>query len=74
MNKATVTYSAPKGDSKVVEMLGYTFFDGVGQEIECDDDRLKKLQGNPLFKVTDGGKVDPATKAQDKPAPDHKHK
>lgn len=74
MNKATVTYMAPKGDSKMVEMLGYTFFDGVAQEIECSDERLKKLQGNALFKVTDGDKPDPGAKPEHDPKQDHKHK
>jgi hypothetical protein len=54
MTKATVTYAAPKGDSKVVEHAGYTFFDGHPVEVDVDDLRLGKLKNNPLFKVSDG--------------------
>ena len=49
MPKVVVTYRAPKGDSKVVETLGYTFHDGKAEEVEVDDRALKKLQGNPHF-------------------------
>lgn len=52
MKKATVTYSAPPGDSKVVEMMGYTFFDGKATEVVCDDFQIEKLEGNKHFKVS----------------------
>jgi hypothetical protein len=51
MKKATVTYNAPKGDNKVVEMHGHTFFDGQGTEIVLDDDTMTRLQQNACFKV-----------------------
>ena len=51
MKTATVTYVAPLGDSKVVEMGGLTFFDGKSQEINDHDNPhlFSKLQGNPYF-------------------------
>jgi hypothetical protein len=49
MTKATVTYKAPKGDSKVVEIFGHTFFDGKAETVDLDDDALEKLKNHPLF-------------------------
>lgn len=51
MRKATVTYHAPKGDNKVVEMGGHTFFDGQSVELNTDDDAhlISKLENNPCF-------------------------
>ncbi|MBR0741164.1 hypothetical protein JQ581_29955 [Bradyrhizobium liaoningense] len=67
MTKATVTYKAPPGDSKVCEHAGYTFFDGVATDVELDDFRLEKLKNNALFKVGEGGKADTVAD------PKHKH-
>lgn len=51
MRKATVTYHAPKGDNKVVEMGGHTFFDGQSVELNTDDDAhlISKLENNQYF-------------------------
>ncbi|QIO34321.1 hypothetical protein [Bradyrhizobium sp. 1(2017)] len=68
MPKATITYKAPKDDSKVCEHAGYTFFDGVATDVDLDDARLEKLKNNPLFKVEEGGKADTVSD------PKHKHK
>jgi hypothetical protein len=56
MRKATATYTAPKGDSKVVEMGGVTFFDGQSVELNSDEhpNLLAKLPGNPLFEIEVG--------------------
>lgn len=56
MQKATATYIAPFGDSKVVEMAGVTFFDGKPVELNSYDngDLIKKLEGNPYFDITVG--------------------
>ncbi|QOZ68884.1 hypothetical protein [Bradyrhizobium arachidis] len=73
MKKATVTYTAPKGDSKMVEMLGHTFYDGQSQEVVCEDANMTRLQGNRYFKVSGVSDYDPE---QDAPKPPHddKHK
>ena len=62
MKTATVTYVAPIGESKVVEMGGTTFFDGKSVEINDHDNShlFGKLQGNPHFNFT-MGKDEPDT-------------
>lgn len=61
MRKATVTYNAGEGESKVVETRGVTFFDGHPQELNTDDhgDLIRKAQGNPHFSVELGEEVEP---------------
>ena len=56
MRKAKVTYNAPDGDNKVVEMGGQTFYDGKETELNTDDNGalLDKLQGNQHFDVEMG--------------------
>jgi hypothetical protein len=49
MNKVTVTYRAPPGESKVTEIFGHTFFDGKAETIEVDDRVLTKLQSHAMF-------------------------
>jgi hypothetical protein len=49
MKELEVTYHAPKGDAKVVEMLGQTFYDGKSEKVIVDDRTLAKLQGNRHF-------------------------
>lgn len=56
MQKATATYRAPPGDSKVCEMGGVTFFDGKSAELNSYDHPhlIKKLEANPNFDITIG--------------------
>jgi hypothetical protein len=65
MRKAKVTYNAPKGDSKVVEMGGVTFYDGQEIELNTDDhgamiSKLEANQGSPnaLFDIEVGEEED----------------
>lgn len=60
MQKATATYIAPPGDSKVVEMCGVTFHDGKAVELNSDDHQhlINKLPGNQHFEVEMGEKDD----------------
>jgi hypothetical protein len=51
MTKVSVTYHAPKGDNKVVEAFGATFYDGKAEEIEVNERMLAKLRGNTLFSI-----------------------
>lgn len=62
MRKATVTYIAPAGDNRVVEMGGVTFFDGQPVVINDIDNAhlFAKVQINPHFDVSIG---------DDEPAP-----
>lgn len=59
MQKTTVTYNAPKGDSKVAEVGGVTFFDGQPVEINSDDHGhlMNKLPNNPHFEVGEAEEV-----------------
>lgn len=59
MHKATATYNAPEGDSKVVEMGGVTFFDGKEVDLNSFEHAhmIAKLQGNPHFDITVGEEV-----------------
>jgi hypothetical protein len=56
MQKATATYIAPVGDSKVVEMGGVTFFDGKEVELNSYDHGplISKLEGNQYFDIKVG--------------------
>ena len=51
MKKASVTYTAPEGDSKVLEWLGQTLYSGVAKELICDEAVIEKLKKNQYFKV-----------------------
>jgi hypothetical protein len=74
MQKATATYVAPFGDSKVVEMGGVTFFDGQTVEINSEDHPhlMQKLQGNAHFDVVmgedDEQETQPAAKKRGRPS------
>lgn len=56
MRKATATYNAPKGDNKVVEMGGLTFFDGQSVDLNSEDHGhlINKLPGNSHFDIVIG--------------------
>lgn len=56
MSKVTVTYKAPKGDDRVVDMGGFAFFDGQALEIEQDENPalIGKLRTNHHFDVVGG--------------------
>jgi hypothetical protein len=60
MRKATATYVAPPGDSKVVEMGGVTFFDGQAVDLNTDDHAhlIDKLPGNKHFDIEVGEEED----------------
>lgn len=68
MKQVSVTYKAPPGDAKVVEMFGHTFFDGKQETVVVDDRTLAKLQGNKHFTCGE------ATDAADKPPDPEKEK
>ena len=60
MQKATATYVAPFGDSKVCEMGGVTFFDGKPVDLNSYEHPhlIQKLQGNQNFDITVGKEDD----------------
>lgn len=65
MTKISVTYKAPRGDDRVVEMRGRTFFDGKAEKLDSDADAafLAKLRNNPLFQVDEKDAPKPAAPA-----------
>lgn len=51
MKKATVTYTAPPGEAKTVEIAGETLVSGKAGTVVCDDDLMKRLQNISMLKV-----------------------
>lgn len=76
LNKVNVTYHAPEGDSKVVEMLKTTFFDGQPVDVICTKDQYDQLESNPHFQVNSTAEYDPARepKAEHKETKTETHK
>jgi hypothetical protein len=68
MKKLSVTYHAPKNDSKVVEIWGHTFYDSKAEEVTVDDDTYKTMAQNRFFEC---GKASDVTsqEAEKKPEP-----
>lgn len=52
MKKLSVTYHAPKGDSKVVEIWGHTFYDGKAEEVTVEDDTYQSMAHNRFFECS----------------------
>jgi hypothetical protein len=68
----SVTYRAPKGDSKVCELYGRTFFDGQAIEIEDSEENqhaIAKLTRNKFFEVIKGAVARHRAKTEPDPEP-----
>jgi len=84
MKKATITYTAPAGESKTLEIAGTTLLTGKSDTVICDDAMMARLKAaaetNPMLKI-DGiadytpppPKAAPAAK-EPEPEPDNKPK
>ncbi|MBR0941785.1 MULTISPECIES: hypothetical protein [Bradyrhizobium] len=44
MKKATVTYTAPKGEAKTLDIGGTTLFSGKADTVICDDALMARLE------------------------------
>jgi hypothetical protein len=67
--KVSVTYRAPKDDSKVCEIYGHTFFDGHAVEIEDTPENefaIGKLSRNKVFEVAKSAAVNVKHRLQDR--------
>jgi hypothetical protein len=67
--KVSVTYHAPKDDSKVCEIYGHTFFDGHALEIEDNEENqhaIAKLSRNKVFEVARSAATKVVQKVQDR--------
>ena len=55
MKKATITYTAPPGESKTLEISGVTLLTGKGDTVICDDAMMKRYEnaakGSSMLKV-----------------------
>ncbi|MET4628440.1 hypothetical protein ABIB83_005473 [Bradyrhizobium sp. I1.8.5] len=55
MKKATVTYTAPKGEAKTLDIGGTTLVSGRGDTVICDDAMMARLEkaaaGSAMLKV-----------------------
>jgi hypothetical protein len=74
MKKVSVTYHAPKGDSKVVEIWGHVFYDGKAEEIEVDDDTLKTIKGNRFFECGAEADIQPGGQPAHEPKDHREHR
>jgi hypothetical protein len=61
MKKVSVTYKAAKGDSKVVEAWGCTFYDGKAETVTVSDEYYNEMTGNRFFEL---GKATDVTDAE----------
>jgi hypothetical protein len=67
--KLSVTYHAPHGDSKVVEMMGFTFYDGKAEEITISEPLYKTISQNKYFECGKPSDVSAAEAEVDKTPP-----
>jgi hypothetical protein len=44
LKKATITYTAPKGEAKTLEIGGTTLLSGKSDTVICDDATMAKLE------------------------------
>ena len=51
MKKVSVTYHAGKGETKVVEAWGCTFYDGKAEEVTVSDEYYNEMVGNRFFEL-----------------------
>lgn len=77
LNKVSVTYHAPKDDSKVVEMLNTTFYDGIAVDVICTQPMQDQLENNPHFQVNSVTENEAANEAEEETEPEseaaHEH-
>lgn len=64
--KVSIIYRAPKGDSKVLEWAGHTFYDGKDTDLDkiADAAILKKIEGHPHFEVAGKPKLELKAKGE----------
>ena len=67
--KLSVTYHAPQGDSKVVEMMGFIFYDGKAEEITVSEALYKTLSSNKHFECGKASDVSESEAETDKTIP-----
>ena len=74
MKKATITYTAPKGESKTLDIAGVTLLTGKPDTVICDQalmDRLSKAGG--MLKVEGVADYTPPPPKPEEPAKEEHH-
>jgi len=51
MKKVSVTYHAGKGETKVVEAWGFTFYDGKAETVTVSDEYYNEMTGNRFYEL-----------------------
>lgn len=75
MKKATVTYTAPKGEAKTAEIHGTILVDGKAGEVICSETEMARLQNIPALKVASvSDYTPPPPKAEPPPKDDDNNK
>ena len=69
-HKVNITYHAPPDDSKVVEMMGATFFDGTPVDVVLTMEDEARIENNPHFQINSSTDYDPGDKPADPPPPE----
>jgi hypothetical protein len=70
MKKATITYTAPVGEAKTIEVAGTLLMSGKSDTIYCDDALMARLQkAEGMFKVDAVSDYDPKKEPQPQPPP-----
>ena len=60
MKKVSVTYHAPKNDSKTVDAWGHTFFDGKPETVTVSSEFYNEMINNRFFELGKATDVTPA--------------
>jgi hypothetical protein len=58
-HKVNITYHAPEGDNKVVEMMGATFYDGQPVDVVLTMEDEARIENNPHFQINSSTDYDP---------------
>lgn len=74
MKKATITYNAPPGEAKAVEIGGTMLVSGKGDTVICDDALMARLEKNHLLKVDGVSDYTPPPPKPEPPKHEEDHK
>ena len=68
MKKVSVTYHAGKGETKVVEAWGHTFYDGKPETVTVSDEYYNEMTGNRFYELGKATDVSEAEAEKEKTA------
>lgn len=73
----SVTYHAPKGESKMATIFGQTFFDGKAEKVVVSEGQVEKLKANKFFECGEAKDYKPEPPKHEPPPKEdaqHDHK